>query len=664
MKKNFLILTSLISILCLSGCGNKTFPEEDDGYVDKLPETNEHGPILQAFNWTFNQVKENLPAIKNSGFKVVQISPVTPSKNGGTTWWSFYQPLGFMIAESSPLGTKNELKEMCEEADKQGIDIIADVVFNHLANTTDKDYEADGTPKVSPQVAQYEPIIYNSRNENFDGVGVTFHHIKPATGSGSETQYYPYGDLPDLNTGNSYVQGRCLQFLKDCIDIGIDGFRFDAAKHIETPEDPQYASSFWPNTLGKAREYYSNKFNGKNLYAYGEVLGDPIGRDISTYTKLMNVAEDNYNSKAYNCMRNRNFTPLTSSHPYGKVVENNSSLVVWDESHDDVVNNSNLLPDKTTIQKYALIAANKDITPMFLARPNANAEVGTIGNYTFESENIAVINRFANRYKNATEYLSAPDKFFVNEKIQDENDGGALIFAYGENGNSYEIPVPHLKEGNYYNQFDGKMYTVINGKVKVEFDANGIIILTKTKNPLRPVISIDHRGGTFAGELTINISIKNASKSTYKINTNNEVEFNKTISLKLNKSLCDANKEIKLVIKANNDKYVKEATYNFKVIDLIADYFNVINFDSSILDNYSLYEWAWKNGTPGKWIKVHHLEGNTLLCDFKDTSYTSFLLAKFPKDYVIKNVDAWDDKCVSQTTDIEISKGFFDAKGF
>ena len=32
--------------------------------------------------------------------------------------------------------------------------------------------------------------------------------------------------------------------LKECIDAGIDGFRFDAAKHIETPEDPNFASSF------------------------------------------------------------------------------------------------------------------------------------------------------------------------------------------------------------------------------------------------------------------------------------------------------------------------------------------------------------------------------------------------------------------------------------
>lgn len=672
MKAKFLLLP-LISISCLAGCSNEQkepeFPDVDDQYVDVLPSTNEYGPILQAFNWSYENVTNNLSAIKSAGFKIIQISPVTPPKNGGTTWWSYYQPLGFSIAETTPLGTKEQLKTLCEEADKQGIDVIADVVFNHLANISDNDLEADGTPKVNPNVANYEPIIYANRNVDSDGNGVTFHHRAPQIGCGSETQKYPYGALPDLNTSNSYVQSRCYNFLKECIDIGIDGFRFDAAKHIETPDDPEYSSSFWTNTLGAAKTYYSSKFSGKNLYAYGEILGDPLGRDISCYTKLMNVSDDSYNAKVSACIANKNFAPLTVEKPFGKKVDDFSSLVVWDESHDDVIDDSTnklatgIVPDKTCIQKYAIISANNKITPMFHARPGTDVVVGEIGNYTFESEAIAEINRFGNRYKGTTQYLTASNQMFVAEKVKTDTDMGALIVGYLCANNEKEILLPNLQDGTYYDQVTGSRVTVYQGKTTLTFGEHGVCILTKTKDSLRPTIITTSRGETFFGSKTIKFSTKNTTASSYTINNGTPVSFTGEKSLTLDSSMA-INNQIKLVIKAENTKYSKESTYIFKIVELIEGYFNVLNFDSSILINYELYEWAWGTNQSGKWIQVHHTQDGVLLCDFSSTNYTSFLLAKFPKGYTITKLNEWDNKCVSQTKDISISKGFFDAKGF
>ena len=38
--------------------------------------------------------------------------------------------------------------------------------------------------------------------------------------------------LPDLNTGSAYVQTQIKNYLTSLINMGVDGFRFDAAKHI------------------------------------------------------------------------------------------------------------------------------------------------------------------------------------------------------------------------------------------------------------------------------------------------------------------------------------------------------------------------------------------------------------------------------------------------
>ncbi len=38
--------------------------------------------------------------------------------------------------------------------------------------------------------------------------------------------------LLDLKLGSSYVRGKIVAYLNDLIDIGVAGFRVDAAKHM------------------------------------------------------------------------------------------------------------------------------------------------------------------------------------------------------------------------------------------------------------------------------------------------------------------------------------------------------------------------------------------------------------------------------------------------
>ena len=70
---------------------------------------------------------------------------------------------------------------------------------------------------------------------------------------------------PDLNTGNTDIQNKYKQLLIDCIDQGVDGFRFDAAKHIELPNE-NGGSNFWPTVLNGAKSkksdvYFTEKFS-------------------------------------------------------------------------------------------------------------------------------------------------------------------------------------------------------------------------------------------------------------------------------------------------------------------------------------------------------------------------------------------------------------------
>ena len=242
-------------------------------------DTVEGGAILHCFDWSYNSIKENLAAIAEAGYTAVQTSPVQQPKDYSASytdqsgqWWKLYQPLGLSIADGTTwLGTKAELQALCEAADDYGIKVIVDIVANHLANNGS---DGGGFSYVNSGI---ESDLYN-----FD----YFHSTNTYTSDSNRytiTQYHL--GMPDLNTSNSYVQSRVLGLLEECVDLGVDGFRFDAAKHIELPTDTSSncASDFWPTVINGIKEYA-----GDDIYLYGEIL-NYAGTDISNYTTYIDV---------------------------------------------------------------------------------------------------------------------------------------------------------------------------------------------------------------------------------------------------------------------------------------------------------------------------------------------------------------------------------------
>ena len=293
---SIVVASALItSSMAFSISANAANTDADSAVSSELntQEKTEDGVILHAFNWSYNSIKANLPQIAAAGYSTVQTSPVTQPKNYGMSsdvanqWWKLYQPVSFSIAQSSWLGTSAELKDLCTEADKYGIKIIVDIVANHMANNVSKS-GSDLPDELGPEVEEYEPDIYNNYSTYFHSEKGTADDTMPKMVLGHVSA------CPDLNTSNSTVQEKILGLLKQCIDCGVDGFRFDAAKHIETEKDGTYGSDFWKNTLDKAKEYYKSKNDGKELFAYGEILNTIGSRNVSGYTDRMRVTENKY----------------------------------------------------------------------------------------------------------------------------------------------------------------------------------------------------------------------------------------------------------------------------------------------------------------------------------------------------------------------------------
>lgn len=103
--------------------------------------------IYHAFNEPFDQIRAEIPQLKEQGYTYIQISPPQLS-NPSSEWWARYQPIDFTVLES-PLGNEEDLKELIDAAHQQEEKIIVDVVLNHMANYGDYPYTLQ-YPRFSP----------------------------------------------------------------------------------------------------------------------------------------------------------------------------------------------------------------------------------------------------------------------------------------------------------------------------------------------------------------------------------------------------------------------------------------------------------------------------------------------------------------------------------
>ncbi|MEE3333541.1 MAG: alpha-amylase family glycosyl hydrolase [Ruminococcus sp.] len=467
---SFLLVISLImgcfAVNISSTAAETDSPSEEETVTDYgLLDTPSGGAILHCFNWSYNNIKAKLKDIAEAGYTSVQTSPVQRPKdyNSGWTdldgqWWKMYQPLSLSIAESgSWLGTKSELEELCTEADKYGIKVIVDIVVNHLAN--------NGTDGGT--------YSYLNSNVESDLKNANYYHtsnVRTNDNSRYNITQYHLG-MPDLNTANSYIQARVYDLLKSCVDVGVDGFRFDAAKHIELPNDPSNCrSNFWPNTVGAINNYKSD------VFCYGEILGG-AGTDISNYTQYMAVTDNYTGDRALDKAYWNSASELADStyHKGGGA----SDSVLWVESHDTYMgnagssyfSNTKSVTDEVLTKAWAIVGSRADSTSLYFARPNSkmgNASTDT----TWKSKAVAEVNKFKNFYNGKSEYLSSSGSTAYNER---GNSG--VVISKLDGAGSVSLTANRMRNGTYTDQISGNTFTVSNGKISGTVGSTGVAVV-------------------------------------------------------------------------------------------------------------------------------------------------------------------------------------------
>lgn len=284
--------------------------------------------ILQGFWWDYtnnnypngwsNYLADLAPRLRDLGIDGIWIPPSI--KNGGTNS-NGYSPfdqydLGDKYQKGSlktRLGNKDELLRLCAVMHANGIDVIQDVVLNHMDNAG----SSTGAGGVDPTAAngdgnQYKNFRYTSYGraatdesasdylgrsgrwpknwQNFHGnpghncttgddcaafFGPDICYYSNAIGQSSNATFNPTEASDHMRTGAR----NWLIWMKK--QTGADGFRFDAAKHFSDWATQDFL--------------YNVKYNaswasgGANMFAVGEIVGSASDMD----TWISNVKNSN-----------------------------------------------------------------------------------------------------------------------------------------------------------------------------------------------------------------------------------------------------------------------------------------------------------------------------------------------------------------------------------
>lgn len=533
-----------------------------------LTENISEGAILHAWCWSFDTIKENLQKIAEAGYTSVQTSPINQcivgdgggmQLYGNGKWYYHYQPTLYTIGNYQ-LGTLQDFKDLCAEAETYGIHIIVDVVANHCSS----DYNA-----ISSEIKN---ISGGAFHEKF-GIGDYNNRYQCTQGT--------LLNLWDLNTQNANIQQMILSYLKECVAAGADGFRYDAAKHIELPDDApvdghDFASDFWPTVLNNGSEFQ-----------YGEILQDK-GSRTAAYAEYMSVTASSYGSVIRDAVKggNLNASNLNSYRSDGAPTE---KLVTWVESHDNYTGDGSWsqLDNQDIRQAWAVISARGDTTPLFFNRPDGSSttdqwgknQIGIAGDDNYCHPEVAAVNQFRNAMVGLPNELSNPTGDSSVLMIE-RGSAGAVIINASDKDVSLDFST-NVADGTYTDEATGTPVTVSGGKMSGTVKAGAVAVIYNSELVKQPTVSISQSGGQFRGSLTLTLTARNTTEATYKIGSNAPVKYVSGDTISIGADMADGT-SVDITLYGKNDDGETTKTYTFtKIASPVLEGKTVVYFDNS-----------------------------------------------------------------------------------
>lgn len=426
--------------------------------------------IMHAWSWSFPEIARNMKNIADAGFTMVQTSPVQncyfPEGSGKKifdenvtegNWYYYYQPTDWKIGNQI-VGTREQMIQMLDSAAKYNVDVIVDVLPNHVAfdidAVSDDFYKAvGGRDKMFHTDGLRQIRDYNNREES---------------------TLWAMGGLPDVNTENPAFQKYYLDFVNDLLKLGVKGFRYDTAKHIGVHSDPVdkeagvTVNDFWDVVTGrKAVKGTKLAVPYDSLFVYGEVLQD---RNVpeKEYADYMGQTASSYGHVLREMLQKRSAKDIDVINWHHSAAP--EFLTTWVESHDTYANahESAHFTDDQIRTGWVFLTARQNGVPLFFSRPAestrqnywGNNVLGAMGNDEFMHPEVVAVNKFRNSMADQKEDIRITDDGSV--LLVNRGKKGAALINLSTQAKKISLPTG-LPDGTYKDVVYNKEFKVKKG---------------------------------------------------------------------------------------------------------------------------------------------------------------------------------------------------------
>ena len=276
--------------------GNPLDDDQGDGLITIVPAGDPRpappgGAFVHLFEWRWADIEKECHFLAQKGYRGVQVSPpqehLVPTADmfgdpaNDYPWWVRYQPVSYTL-QSSRSGTLAEFQSMVNTCNSLGVDVIVDAVINHMTGLHPDTITQAGTAGTVFSHYSY-PGLFGPADFNYCGTN-------PTATDGSQHNIVDYTDrrqvqtcellnLADLKLSDAGVRARVAGYLQSLLNMGVKGFRIDAAKHIPAHE------------LAAILDSLSGSF-----YVFSEVIDTNTGERVRSfeYTPYGDVTEFYY----------------------------------------------------------------------------------------------------------------------------------------------------------------------------------------------------------------------------------------------------------------------------------------------------------------------------------------------------------------------------------
>ncbi len=242
----------------------------------------EPSSILVLLGWRWRDIMHEVPFLSEHGYDAIKLSPPQEFvERSGCPWWAVYQPVSYHL--SGYYGTEADFIKMVDFCHSYDLKIYADLVLNHMA-----EYPKDATDvwrgNNGTTFTRYHYGPLNAQQDYWEYAD--FYHYDDKQGNRQidnedynnldgvwHLEHYDFLNLPKLNLSHPHVIMVLRRYIKYLLRLGVDGFRIDAAKHLNIPAVREIFKGLRTNNGHRPflyQEYYTGAPMGVDLYGFME----------------------------------------------------------------------------------------------------------------------------------------------------------------------------------------------------------------------------------------------------------------------------------------------------------------------------------------------------------------------------------------------------------